>query len=108
MATPLAPNPLDADDNYDFEALYANIEQSIDRKKSETTNVRASVNALQQTVDDLNTRAAIVGRRIEREQQERQQDIAKIRDQIKGEMTGLDEKLEQEKEAQAEREAAAL
>jgi len=98
---------LDGDDNYDFEALYSSIEASIDRKKEKTHQNRSDVNVIQTTVEELNNRCAVLGRRIERERQERCQDTTGLRQTIQEEIKSLQDVIAHEKYAQEEREEAA-
>jgi hypothetical protein len=58
---------------------------------------RSDVNTIQTTVEDLNNRCAVLGRRIERERQERCQDTNNLRQTIQDEIKSLQDVIAHEK-----------
>eukprot|EP00658_Telonema_sp_P-2_P035056 TRINITY_DN25545_c0_g1_i3.p1 TRINITY_DN25545_c0_g1~~TRINITY_DN25545_c0_g1_i3.p1 ORF type:complete len:225 (+),score=81.49 TRINITY_DN25545_c0_g1_i3:46-675(+) len=62
---------------------------------------------LSSAIDSLNDRCALLGRRIERERRDRQQDSYVLQQSILEQVKSLEGKIESEKTAQEEREAAA-
>merc|ERR1711907_751296 len=110
MGTPFLGTTMDhsgGDTSFNFETLNASVQASIDAKKQENAQMARTIMSLQSAVDALSERAGMLERAVDKERQERTQDVHEMQTSMNRELHKLHGAIEKAKRQQETRESAA-
>merc|ERR1712006_66808 len=92
MGSPFAGytmEPSGAKQDFNFETLNASVQASIDAKKQENAQVARTIMSLQSSVDALSERCGMLERAVDKERQERTQDVYEMQTLLNRELHKL-------------------
>merc|ERR1712188_26718 len=110
MGTPylgMTMEPSGSKQDFNFETLNASVQASIDAKKQENAQMARTIMSLQSAVDALSERCGMLERAVDKERQERTQDVHEMQTLLNREMHKLQLAIDQAKTQQEQRESAA-
>merc|ERR1711939_948594 len=109
MGTPFLGTTMDhsGGDSFNFETLNASVQASIDAKKQENAQMARTIMSLQSAVDALSERCGMLERAVDKERQERTQDVHEMQTLLNRELHKLQLAIDQGKTQQEQRESAA-
>merc|ERR1719453_354412 len=108
MGSPFAGYTMEtsgAKQDFNFETLNASVQASIDAKKQENAQVARTIMSLQSSVDALSERCGMLERAVDKERQERTQDVHEMQTLLNRELHKLQLAIDQAKRQQEQRES---